>query len=206
MQKRNVFAIAVCFIVVFSLISQVSAITATLGSSRMVLKMEAGDVLKKYVTVVNKNEVPVKIELTADGDLGENIELEETEFELSPGQEKKAYFEITAPGENGMTETKINVKFIPTEGNPVGLSATVIVIVSDGEEASVDEEVTSEDEESDGVSFNPTNNDVEEFEDKKISGKTWLLISTGVLVLIFAILAVYAFKVKGKKGSRRPRE
>ncbi|MBI2631457.1 hypothetical protein HYW75_00450 [Candidatus Pacearchaeota archaeon] len=120
---------ALSLVLAILMLSLISGLTATLGNSRMVLRMNSGDSLEKYLLIKNANSVPVKIEITTSGDLAKWVNINDNIFSLSPDEEKKAFFTIKAT-KSGTTETKLNVRFIPEEGSAVGLSATVVVIAS----------------------------------------------------------------------------
>ena len=132
MIKRQILTTLILGIFLINLFASAYAITAALGSSRMVLRPVVNEEIEKYILVKNKNNVSVRIELTSIGDLVDYLSIKENNFTLSPEEDKKAYFTISSP-EVGIKETKINVMFIPDEGNSVGLSATVIVIASEPE-------------------------------------------------------------------------
>jgi len=128
-------AVLGCFLllIIVGMISSVSAITGSIGNGRMILRPDVGEEVEKYVRVINTNDVGVEIEVFASGDLAEDIEVVDDSFYLAPGEEKKAYFIIDVK-KGGKTESKINIKFTPTDGgNGVGLSSTVIVI-AEGED------------------------------------------------------------------------
>jgi len=116
-------------IIFFGFLSSASAtFTGSIGNARMILKVEQGDEIEKYILVKNVNEVNADIELFATGDLADYTKIREDKFSLQAGEDKKAYFTIKAE-KAGTTETRINVKFTPSDGgNGVGLSSTVIVI------------------------------------------------------------------------------
>lgn len=120
----------VLFLFIIILIPQISGITGALGNARMILRADVGDTIEKYILVKNINDVPVDITLSSSGELAEDIEILEPEFTLQSGEEKKAYFILEVTKE-GQTEGKINVEFIPEEGESVSLSSTIIVIVGD---------------------------------------------------------------------------
>ncbi|MEK6933334.1 MAG: hypothetical protein AABW75_00485 [Nanoarchaeota archaeon] len=121
--------IAMSLIFVILLTSSVHAITATLGNSRMILRMNVSDSMDKYLLIKNTNPVSVKIEISASGDLEKSITIKDSAFTLSPNEERNAYFTIKAT-KSGTTETRLNVRFIPDEGSAVGLSAVVVVVAS----------------------------------------------------------------------------
>lgn len=172
------------------------AITGSLGNSRMVLRLAPGESVEKSVLVKNVNSEPLDIELSASGDLADNIKIKDESFTLKAGEEKKAYFTIKAVNE-GTTESKINVKFTPSEGNGVGLAATIIVI--SGQDNGTD---NSEDPNSDSNSITPQNpnNSPEEESGSGISGMLILLLfSTLVLLIAFFSLYLYSKRIKSKK-------
>ncbi|MBS3093066.1 hypothetical protein J4456_00620 [Candidatus Pacearchaeota archaeon] len=116
-------------IVLLLLISSVHSekITGSIGNARMILKATQGDVINKCVLVKNVNDIDLEIMVSASGDLADYVTFKEEKFLLTAGDEKKACFEITAK-KSGTTETKINVKFAPEDGNGVGLSSTIIIV------------------------------------------------------------------------------
>ena len=184
--------------------SSVLAITGSIGNSRMVLRPEVGEELEKYILVKNKNDVSLTIELSADGDLAENVEITEDTFVLQPGEEKKAYFTIYAD-EPGTTETKINVKFTPEEGNGVGLTSTVILITS-GEGGGSVFDFNSDNNDNLSVGFGNSPDEDDDSQSRlNLSPTSILLVSTIALVVIFILLIVFYSKMKKRKGAGRLR-
>jgi len=211
------FTVVLLLILILSIIPGVLAITASLGNSKMVLRLAPGDKIQKSILVKNTNDEKVNIELFVSGDLEKNIELERTSFSLEAGEEQKAYFLIKAPNEIGTKESRINIKFVPKEGSGVGLSATVVVVTSNSGDTTQSEEhdfnpVTSVEEEtntnsnnstnSSGFSFNQraptTGNAVNPLSNFKLSGLSIMLISTIILVIVLIVLIIYFFKTKNK--------
>ena len=121
----GVFSILICLV----LVTNVFAITGSIGNARMILRSDTGETIDKYILVRNTNNVSIDIEIFASGDLEEDIDIKDDNFTLAPGEDKKAYFAIDVK-EVGTFESKVNVMFAPEEGNGVGLSSTVIVIAS----------------------------------------------------------------------------
>lgn len=213
MRNQSYFAIMLLGLIITASIA--TAITATLGNSRMILRAEKGDTVENFLRVINTNDVPVTIELTASGDSEKDFKLKDEGFSLAPGEEKKAYFTIRAR-EEGTFTTKINVLFKPEEGNGVGLLANVILIVGNSDsDTDLDEEDSDttltgdvvQDEEnlnSSGFSFGQknTNNSKTSF---SLSPSTILIGSTTLLIIILIILFIFLLK-KPKKEARRPRE
>jgi len=194
---RKYLILAIILLILNSFLA--SAITASIGNSRMILRPAFGETLERSILVKNVNNVKVDIELSASGDLADSIKIEDDKFSLQPNQEKKAIFTIKA-SEKGTTESKIMVKFTPEEGNGVVLTSTIIVIISG---TSVSNEEESEDDS--GVSVSPgLNEDTNQDNNSKIAFSPMLIlgISTLVLFLILFVLVLYTTKSKKKKRGK----
>ena len=206
------YTVAVFVILIFFSysISLVHAITGSIGNARMVLRVNTGDKVEKYVLVKNVNEVPVNIELIKSGDLADYMAIKDNNFTLAPGQDRKVYFTIDI-NEPGTTESKINVKFSPEEkGNGVGLSSTIIVIAKgseksffdfftrDNEEENIDENQT--------VSFGLTkekNENSESQETKKKTNFNILMIYSLITLVLFAVLLSLLVYLKNKNRHKK---
>lgn len=206
------WTVAVFIILIFFSysISLVNAITGSIGNARMVLRVNTGDKVEKYVLVKNVNEVPVNIELIKSGDLADYIEIKENNFTLAPGQDRKVYFTIDIR-EPGTSESKINVKFSPKEvGNGVGLSSTIIVIAEgskksffdfftgNNEEENIDENQT--------VSFGLTKEKNENSETQETQEKTnfnILMLYSLITLILFAVLLSLLVYLKNKNKYKR---
>ena len=193
--------VAVFLISFLSLNVLASGITASIGNSRMVLRLETGETIEKYILVRNVNDQKVTVDLSSTGELADRVKIKDESFELEPGEEKNAYFTISARDE-GTTETKINVKFTPKEGNGVGLTSTVIVIASG--EPVMDEDVVKDlsDQENENGGFLGIGKKASTSEEDKgssISTDKVMLISTIVLVLVLGGLYFYS----QNKGSKK---
>lgn len=194
--KSVIFSIFILLLIVI-FVSNVYAITGSIGNARMVLRLELGDKIEKSILVKNINDIPVNVELIAIGDLEDFITIKDKSFSLEPHEEKKAFFIIDVK-KGGTTETKINVKFSPTDGgNGVGLSSTILVI-TESEESSWDLFnifKNKEDNESSNVSFNIGNKnikDANENDDKGLNSK--LIIVSGLFsVILFIVLLILLF-------------
>jgi hypothetical protein len=103
-----------------------SAITGSIGNAKIVVNATLGETIIRSILVKNVNDVPVYIMASASGDLEDSIGILNEEFILSPQEEKKVFF-IVKPTETGTTETKINIAFVPEEGEEVGLSSRVTI-------------------------------------------------------------------------------
>jgi hypothetical protein len=209
MKKLNILSGVIAFLIVLALVANASAITGRLANSRMVLHLDQGESVEKYLGVENVNDVPITIKLVPVGELADSIELQEGEFVLQPGESKKAYFTITA-NKPGTTETKINVFFTPSEGNGIALPAT-IVVVSSGENSDTVDNSKNDTNATDnsGFTFNPTNganqNNSSEGIFSKISPMMLLLALSLLLIIVFIILIIYASKRNRKKRAGRSR-
>ena len=201
--RTKTILISLAFLFILTSFVAAEEITATIGNSRMILNLDPGESVQKYILVKNTNAVPVTIELTSSGDLTDTLEIKEATFVLQPGEDKKAYFTITA-GNKKSSETKIFVKFVPPTGSGVGLSSTILIFNPDatGEE---DTAVDSSQNSTGGLSGSDLIDGVTS-NAKKLSPAAILIISTLILVLIFLILVIYYNKKVGaKKGAGRPR-
>ncbi|MAG27357.1 hypothetical protein CMI47_17630 [Candidatus Pacearchaeota archaeon] len=176
----------------------------------MILRVSPDEEIQRYITVINSNDVSVDIDLTVSGDLASSLDLEETSFSLEPNTEKRAYFTIFSDL-SGTYETNINVAFSQEEGNGVGLSATIILIISDGNSSDQDQtpfQTSDSDNDMEPISnpdsnfsFNPGQNPVPQQSNSSISSTTILLISTAFLVIVLIVSAIILLKPKNK--SRR---
>ncbi len=210
--KREIIPVFVISLIILAAI--VSATTASIGNSRMILHLSPSESVDKYILVKNVNDFPVNITLTAEGDLKDNIKIKDTSFTLQANEEKNAYFTIKAQ-KSGTSESKINVLFKPEEGNTVGLVSTIIVTVG-GADISTSGDASSGDASTDnssdsGVTFNINNKtSVPENSTNKsslsLSPALMLSISTLVLAAILVILFFYASKKMKKSGSIKPKK
>lgn len=178
------------------LITNVLAITASIGNARMILRAETGDTLEKSILVKNINNVSVNIVLTASGDLQDSITIKDKNFTLQPNEEKNAYFTIKVT-KTGTTESKINVQFTPVGGkNGAGLSSTIVVIAS-GE--SLDDSI-NEDNNSDNTSSPSTKTSISGRISVGIDRKIIAVLLSTLLTFIafIVLLVVYYTKVKKK--------
>ncbi|HLC31916.1 MAG TPA: hypothetical protein VJK51_04565 [Candidatus Nanoarchaeia archaeon] len=206
--KRQQMLVSVMLLFLF--VGSVSAITASLGNSRMVLRLEKGEEVERYLTLKNVNDVPVTIDLDTAGELANSISLVDTSFILQPNEERRAYFTVKV-SKDGQREGKINVRFTPPEGNGVGLSATIIALVGDGaaeqdEEIEIEPEITNTSS-SGGFSFNPSGQRGNaESEEKSFSFSPifFLVATTGVLIVVFVGVFVYYLYVQ--KSTIKPKE
>ncbi len=132
-KRKNSYVIPAIVLIMFFSLAYVSALTASLGNARMIIRAKTGETIDKYILVKNVNNETVDITMYAEGDLANFITIKEPDFTLQPGEDKKAEFTIKV-AKNGTTETKINVRFSP-EGKKsgVGLSSTIDVIAEEGD-------------------------------------------------------------------------
>lgn len=190
------------FVVMIVMLSQLGwAVTASIGNSRMVLRIGAGENVERYILVKNVNDVSVTIILTSSGDLADNIKLKENSFILAPGEEKKTYFSIIAK-EAGTKEGRINVEFKPEKGNSAGL-ASIVTVIADEKYAGQDRFITEGDEEvNNGGNERNTSSLSEPNNESKIKSginQSVLIISSVVLLGILIMLYFYSLAIKHKK-------
>jgi hypothetical protein len=174
MEKKFMIFLVIGLIVLS--VASVSAITGKIGNGRMILNFEPGEKIERSIRVINDNNVTINVSLSVSGDLQEDIEIIDSEFVLTSGDEKNAKFNIQTQKE-GRLESRVNVQFTPEEGgNGVGLAAVVI--------------------------SNVKKNTSEKNEDKN-NWKIYLGIS-GVLLIILIVLMFYS-KKRGKKEGNETR-
>jgi len=89
MIKRQILTTIILGIFLINLFASAYAITAALGSSRMVLRPVVNEEIEKYILVRNSNDVPVSIELVPSGELENYTIIKENNFTVSPREDKK---------------------------------------------------------------------------------------------------------------------
>ncbi len=218
MVTKNIAVTFLAGLLIILMSFNVLAVTASIGNSRMVLRIEPDQTIERYVLVKNANEVPVTIDLTASGDLADNIKFEDAQFNLASGEEKKAYFSIFAD-EEGTTESAVNVRFTPAEGNGVGLSSAIVVVAKkeitnpsedldyefdpDGYDDNVEVVPVENEPREDNSSFRLRQSGIVNPESKVNIGDVSPLVilgfSTGILLLVFIGLLLFASRKKKVK-------
>jgi hypothetical protein len=127
--------------------------------------------------------------MATDGDLASDLKIQNPNFTLAPGDERKVNITIKVTKE-GSTETKVNVKFTGVgEKGGVGLSSAIIINAEKGSFFNFG------DKDPNSVSF---------FEKYKmiIIGSSVTL----VLLIIFIVLLVIVSKKKKSKGMGNQKE
>lgn len=205
MGKKAYFVFSI-LIVSLILCSFVSAITGSLGNARMVLRADVGDSIDKYLTIKNVNDIPITIEIAASGDLEDYIKIKESNFTLSPGEERKADFTVYV-AKNGTTETKLNVKYSQEKGSGVGLSSTVIVIAN-GDDSDIDEDdfdIEDAGNEDSGISNTLTN--INSRIKSSFSSPVLIagLVTFFILIIFLILLIIYYKKSRTKEKINRKR-
>lgn len=182
--KWPVLGLIVLFIIVIT-IGYVSAVTGSIGNSRMIINAKTGDVIERTILVRNVNNISVAIEMVSDGDLASDLKIKDSNFTLAPGEEKKVNISIKVTKE-GSTETKVNVKFTGVgENGGVGLTSTIIINAEKGS------------------FFNSGESDGNFFEQYSM---IIIGISTTILLIIFIVLLMIVSRKKKSKEMVRPKE
>jgi hypothetical protein len=158
--KITLFGV-VTFLVALLLIANVSAITASIGNSRMILRPEINEEIERSILVKNVNDVPVDISMFPSGDLEKNVKIFGENFTLPAGDEKKVTFTIFTE-KAGSFDTKVNVRFTGPDGNGIGLSAAIILITNG---TSQDDNPDDEIDDSDDSDANDDNDDTDDNDD-----------------------------------------
>ena len=69
MRNKKILLLSfISIVIIISNILIVSALTASIGNSRMVLRLDKGETIERSILVRNVNSFPVNIELAATGD------------------------------------------------------------------------------------------------------------------------------------------
>lgn len=102
MTKRIVLSFLLALLIIPTVFA---ALTATIGNPRMVLYHNISSpnepvIFDNSVTVDNKNDFPVNIEISPQGDWKDRIAPHETTFTLSPGERRATNYTVTidSPG------------------------------------------------------------------------------------------------------------
>ncbi len=189
-----------------------SAITASIGNSRMILRVGLGETIEKSILVKNVNDVLVTINASTSGDLKDNLKIKNPNFDLEPGEQKEIYFSLKAD-KAGKTESRIDIGFKPEKGNGVGLSSTIIVFAdqqyagkASGDENksgvndnSFDNGTEKMNENYSDLSNSPNENVYSKVKNSVINAKT-LIISSVFLTGILIIGYFYYLTNKSKKS------
>ncbi|PIN78119.1 hypothetical protein COV15_00465 [Candidatus Woesearchaeota archaeon CG10_big_fil_rev_8_21_14_0_10_34_12] len=189
------------FVLIFS--SSVLAITGSIGNAKMILTVEPGDSIERSILVKNVNNVSVNVSVSVSGDLEKEINILDKFFVLEPGDEKKAWFNVKLSKE-GVYNSRINVKFVPSSvnGSGVGLASNVIIKVGD---------YSSSDSESDGEdSEDIENSGIISLTGQAIADKfeniNWVQFIAGLmtimLIVVFIWLIVIYYKGQNKRAKR----
>jgi hypothetical protein len=193
---------------VLGMVGSVSALTGSIGNGRMTFKdLQTGDVLEKTILVRNINDVSVDIDLSPSGDLADDVTIIDKEFRLGPGEEKRAEFKIKVTKE-GVSETKIDVRFTPVDGgNGVGLSSKITLEAEKGPGFFGSLFGGGDDNDDSGDNAGVTG-DVVGVEDKNMKLLKVGLTITAIIFLVFVVLLYLASKKKregvdGGEGSER---
>jgi len=157
------------FLVFVLVVSNVSAITGSVGNLKVVLRPEvnSGDVvvIDRVLKINNVNDDDIKVTLTPDQILDSFSEIIDKEFVLKPGESKDAKFKLSLKN-SGTYTGHIYVRFSELEGkNPgVVLSSTVTIVASGTAPEFVEPEETDEEVLNEEVTENNENNENNESE------------------------------------------
>ena len=198
--------------VIILLISNViiiSAITGSIGNSKMILYPEVDGKsitkIEKSILTKNLNDGAVNVTLKIAEDGGDFLELIDEKFVLEAGEEKKAKFFVLVKKE-GKYNGKINVFFDDLEGDSPGvvLTSTIIVVAKKaGDYSEEDNKEVNENNNTDegkGVSV-ITGGAVYSDNKKSISGKDILIGSSIMLLLVLGALLFFMIKKNSVKKS-----
>ena len=131
--KKIIFLLAL--LVGLMLLPAVSALSASVGNARMILRPEIAEgetiTIDKTILVNNVNNIPVEITVEPHGYYKKIVQVFDDKFILQPNESKKAAFKITLTS-GGTYEGKILIGFRPTDNEskemPIGFSSSIIII------------------------------------------------------------------------------
>ncbi len=205
-------------VVIFLLISNVmiiSAITGSIGNSRMILYPEfngkTATSIEKSILVKNVNNASINITLKIAEDSDDFLELIDNEFVLGAGEEKKARFLVLIKKE-GKYNGKINVFFTSAEGKGPGvvLTSSISAITTKAGDTNLEDDTNPENDTSsngDGVGVNIGGGIIKDEEKKPLTASQILIGSSLILVIILLILLFFVLKKKRKlNGKKRNRK
>ncbi len=142
------------FVFLLVLLPGVLGITGEIGNARAVITREWNgmETLERTILVKNSNDVKVNIKLEPSDEIKDIAELIDKEFELQPGEERKARYNLKIK-EEGRWDGSIFVYFIPEDGSRVALASSIFLKVGnpppeseETNEEDASEEETSEDD------------------------------------------------------------
>ena len=201
------------FLVFVLVVSNVSAITGSVGNLKVVLRPEvnSGDVvvIDRVLKINNVNDVDIKVTLTPDQILDSFSEIIDKEFVLKPGESKDAKFKLSLKNSGAYTG-KIYVRFSELEGkNPgVVLSSTVTIVASGTapefvEPEETDEEVLNEPEKNDEIVDKESNE--EQKVDVSLGNKENVNIANplvGIFIIFLVLVIGLGFLLIFKRGKK----
>ncbi len=131
MNKKLFVAIVLCLL----LVPLANAITGSIGNAKAIVTVDLSksNILERTVLVKNVNDFAISVKLEPADDLELITDIIDKEFELGPGEEKKARFKVTIP-EPKTYNGNIVVFFNPPEGKGAGVvlqSNLIIKAVND---------------------------------------------------------------------------
>ncbi len=199
--KKGILAVLLFTII---LASSVYALTGSLGNAKMFLNAEVGETLEKYVLVKNVNNVSVNIKLDVVSDISKDVKLEDNEFGLEPGEERRAYFTIKAR-KPGVYEIRIQVRFSSLEEGKTGVGLSSVITLKvygkgelpDEDEESIEENLEDAENNNAGITGAVTG------ENKVILPAVLLLATTIILALLLFIIIRKTRKTKKIKIRKR---
>jgi len=195
-QKILIFLVALMTLISFS-----TALTAKTMNGLMVVRLQTGQTIDKTITLINDNDVVVRINTFVTGNLSENIKLLENNFTIEPGETKDLRFTITAT-QPGKTENTIYSGFLE-DGKVKGVGVGVpskIIIIANGSSTSTPTTPTTP------TTTNPiTGNPTKEPSSFSISPLT-IVITTIILtfLLLIALMVLVIIRKRGTTKEKMP--
>ena len=214
MSNKTILLFATVLLTLLVSLQFVSALSAT-GWAPRVIRPEKGEPLEKYVLVQNTNDVPVTIEIDVGGDLADDVELLDNSFVLTPSQEKKAYFIVDTKNSGILSFV---VRYIPEEGNSVGLSHRISVSTEGGtpvepsDDPSDDPQDPQDPQDPDSSSDEPSGFSLtpggipDESRDKPFNPLVIFSITTPMLAIAVILLFIFAARKSKTAKTTKPKK
>ena len=194
---KKVFCLLLLILI---LVPSALAITGEIGNARAIISREwnGRETLERTILVRNPNDVKLDIKLEPSDEIKDIVEIVDKEFELQPGEEKNARFNLKIERE-GSWSGKIHVFFIPEEGSRVVLSSTIVLSVGEAQdEDEIPDETTDGGDEIIGDVVLEEDDDVDSSTvGFGIKGSKESKTSTGLILLIVLIVIIIVAAIVG---------
>jgi len=120
-------------VVMLLLFHSVHALIYSIQPPRMVLRGAVGENIEGFVDVANPNNVTLYAKITSRGDIADMIQLNETDFALNPGENKRINFTFATDVPGNYTGELVFRLSSGEKGTGAALASQVIIIAQEAE-------------------------------------------------------------------------